>query len=1008
MSDFKKLLKEHSYLNRFQIFQNLMRYRVREILLVSSLYDSFILEEEGQLFDMIQSQYSALNLSQAPSLTRVSNAREALKIASDGRRFDLIITTPNISDMSASDFAHEIMNRGHAIPVVLLTYDNRELADMAAHYDISVFEKVFIWQGDHRILVSIVKYIEDKMNIDHDTKTAGVQSIILIEDNVFFYSSYLPLIYTELVKHSQSLISEGINISHKMLRMRARPKIMLCSTYDEAWDYFRRYEDCVIGVISDIEFPRKGKMDSEAGIRFARQIKKSHFDIPVLLQSDSEDCREIAEEMEVSFLMKTSTTLLRDLKEFMRHNMSFGDFVFRLPSGEEVDRAGDLRSLERMLHTISDECLLYHAERNHFSNWFKARTEFWLAHNLRPKKPTDYDSADSMRRHLITSLQDFRKQQYLGSIADFNPQTFDTSSGFSRIGSGSLGGKARGLGFANTLINSFKISNRFRDISIFVPPSVVLATDLFDQFIESNNLRDFATLEMDDDAITERFLLAPLSKDIVVHLKSFLDMIRYPLAVRSSSLLEDSRYLPFAGIYNTVMLPNSHSDPDVRLMELLDAIRRVYASTYYRHAKNYLKSTPYRLEEEKMAVIIQKLIGSKYADRFYPTISGVVRSHNFYPLPPMTPSDGVASVGLGLGRTVVEGGETVRFCPRYPKHLSQFSSVKDTLNYSQKKFWAVKLESPDDSSDHSRVMDLQQYELATAEEDGSLAAVGSTYSSENDNIVTGISRPGIRLVTLAPILKDSLIPLPEVLDLVSDMGAWGMNSPVEIEFAVNMATPPGTPKEFAFLQLRPMVRNHEMEELAVDHVATESLICRSAQVLGNGMINEIYDIIVIDQDRYERSMSREVAQEISSMNADLVGRKVPYLLIGVGRWGSADPWLGIPVTWDEISGARAIVETSFKDFKVTPSQGTHFFQNITSFRIGYFTVNETNEGDFIDWNWLSRRKEVSKGRFTRHLHFDEPIVIKMNGHSNKGIIYRPGEAEVTPVDSDLIDLTQQK
>ncbi|MDF1544940.1 MAG: PEP/pyruvate-binding domain-containing protein [bacterium] len=993
MSDFKKLLKEHSYLNRFQMFQNLMSYRVREILLVSSLYDSFILEEEGQLFDMIQSQYSALNLSQAPSLTRVSNAREALKITADGRRFDLIITTPNISDMSASDFAQQVLSQGHSIPVVLLTYDNRELADLTAHYDMSVFEKVFIWQGDHRILVSIVKYIEDKMNIDQDTKTAGVQSIILIEDNVFFYSAYLPIIYTELVKHSQSLISEGINISHKILRMRARPKILLCSTYEEAWDYYRRHENCIIGVISDIEFPRQGKMDSEAGIEFARQVKKSHFDIPVLLQSDCEDCREIAEEMEVSFLMKTSSKLLKNLKEFMRHNMSFGEFVFRMPDGEEVGRAEDLKSLERKLHTIPDESLLYHAERNHFSNWFKARTEFWLAHSLRPKKITDYDSADSMRRHLITSLQDFRKQQFLGSISDFDPQTFDTASGFSRIGSGSLGGKARGLGFANTLINSFKISNKYNDISVFVPPSVVLATDMFDQFVEDNNLHDFATNEADDAVIMERFLQAPLSDEVVKHLKAFLHMIRYPLAVRSSSLLEDSRYLPFAGIYATEMLPNSHSDPKVRLMELMDAIRRVYASTYGRHAKNYLISTPYRLEEEKMAVVIQKLIGSKYGDRFYPTISGVVRSHNFYPLPPMTPSDGVASVGLGLGRTVVEGGETVRFCPRYPKHLSQFSSVNDTLDYSQKNFWAVKLESPDDASDHSRVMELHQYDLSIAEKDGSLAAVGSTYSPENDNIVTGISRPGTRLVTLAPILKDSLIPLPQILDLVSDMGTWGMNSPVEIEFAVNMATPPGTPKEFAFLQLRPMVRHHEMGELEVDQIPTKSLICRSPQVLGNGIIDELYDIVVVDQSKYERSMSREVAQEISQLNAELLAKKVPYLLIGVGRWGSADPWLGIPVTWDEISGARAIVETSFKDFKVTPSQGTHFFQNITSFRMGYFTVNESGEDNFVDWKWLARQKEISKKKFTRHLQFKKPIAIKMNGHSNKGIIFKPGKAE---------------
>lgn len=991
MSEFKKLLKKHSYLNRFQVFQNLMQFRVREILLVSSLYDSFILEEEGQLYEMILSQYQTLNLSQAPNITRVSVGSEAIRMAKDLRRFDLIVTTPNLSDMTAVEFAQKMARTKLGIPVVLLTYDTQELTDLAAHYDISIFEKVFIWQGDHRILISIIKYIEDRKNVAYDAGVGGVQVILVIEDNIYFYSSFLPLIYLELFRHSHSLISEAINISHKILRMRARPKIILCSTYEEAWDYYKKYEDCILGVISDIEFPCDHQLDEKAGIRFAREVKRSHFDIPVLLQSDSPKFEKTARKLEVSFLIKTSPTLHKDLRRFMTQSLNFGDFVFRLPDGTEVGRAANLRTLEKQLHTIPDESLTYHGERNHFSNWLKARTEFWLAHQLRPQKVTDYKDVDSLRRNLIISLHDFRKAQYLGSISDFDAETFDTSSGFARIGSGSLGGKARGLGFANSLIASFKLADHFEDVRISVPPTVVLATDIFDRFIDDNDLRDFALKSEDDTALVKRFLKGLLPPETVEHLRDFLTLIRYPLAVRSSSQLEDSRYLPFAGIYATYMLPNNHRSLDVRLEELVSAIKRVYASTFSTHARSYLKSTPYRLEEERMAVIIQKLVGSRHGDRFYPGISGVVRSHNFYPLPPMKSRDGISSVSLGLGRTVVEGGSTIRFCPRYPQHLNQFSTVEDYIRYSQKDFYALKLEDPDDTGSHTREMKLHKYHLEEAEADGVLSYIASTYSPENDNITVGTGRDGIRLVTFAPILKNKLMPLPKILEIVMEMGSWGMNSPVEIEFAVDVVERPASPREFGFLQIRPLVQSHEIDESEFDDVATEQLICRSDQVLGNGTIDNIRDIVVIDKDRYDRSRSHEVAAEIRQFNQQLVAAGRPYLLIGVGRWGSADPWLGIPVKWDEISGARAIIETSFKDLKVELSQGTHFFQNITSFRVGYFTVKGDTSSCFVDWKWLGKQKGSGKNKFTRHLRFRKPLVVRMNGHTNQGVILKPAK-----------------
>jgi CheY-like chemotaxis protein len=989
MQDFAKILQERGSLNRAQLFQNLMRYRIRDILLVSSLYDSFILEEDGHLYEMILSGYHEFNLSQAPRLTRVSSGREAVEMIRKTGRFELVVTTLNLGDMDAMHLAQEVKQIDPDLPLVLLTYENRELNELMANADISDFEKVFIWQGDYRILLSIIKFIEDRVNVDEDTRNAGVQSLILIEDNVNYYSSFLPLIYSELFRHSQSLISEGINISDKLLRMRARPKILLCGTYEEAWDFYRKYEECILGVISDIEFPRGGKMDPEAGLAFAREVRGSHFDIPVLLQTDSAKYDKISREIGASLLLKTSPTLLRDLQMFMVESLSFGDFVFRLPNGDEVDRATDLRSLEKKLQTIPEESLRFHAERNHFSNWLKTRTEFWLAHQLRPRRVSDYDSLESVRQFLIDSLREVRRGRLLGLIADFNPDTFDKLSGFARIGTGSLGGKARGLAFANLLINNFKLTNYFEGIKISIPPSLILGTDIFDRFLGENRLHDFAIQEDNENKIRKKFLKARFPEDIAQSLKAFLGLINEPLAVRSSSLLEDSRYLPFAGIYSTFMIPNNHPDPDRRLNDLIEAIKLVYASTYSQLAKGYIKGTPYRLEEEKMAVIIQKLVGARYENRFYPNISGVVRSHNFYPNPPMQASDGIAAVGLGLGRSVIEGENIVRFCPRYPRHVIQFSNVSDTLDYTQKDFYAIDLNDTEPDSAYQGEMKLVKYALSMAEKDGTLGYVGSTYSPENDTITDGLSRKGVRVVTFAPILKNRLFPLPEILDLIMEMGSWGMNSPVEIEFAVNLKTLARNPREFAFLQIRPLVKSHEADELNVNDVAESDLICQSPQVLGNGLIDDIYDIVMVDREHFDRARSVEVAREVARYNSEFLAQGKPYILIGMGRWGSSDTWLGIPVTWDQISGARVIVETGIKGFKVVPSQGTHFFQNITSFMIGYFTVNSYFKGGFVDWEWLAGQKPVSALKYTSHIRFESPVVVKMNGHSHKGIIVKP-------------------
>ncbi len=980
---------ELGYGSRFQRFQDLMRHRVREILLVSSLYDSFILSEDGRLYEELLSEYLGLNLTHMPGITRVSSGAGAIRIAQDLNRFNLIITTMRLEDMHALQFAEEVRKSGLDIPVVLLTYDNRELNELVKHHDLSDFERVFMWQGDFRILLAVIKYIEDRMNVDYDTHLVGVQSIILIEDSVRFYSSYLPMIYTELMRHTRSLISEGVNPAHMLMRMRARPKILLCDTYEEAWNNYERYHENILGVISDIQFPRGGESDPEAGFEFVRNVKTSHPDIPILLQSHDPENSKRASELGASFLLKNSPLLLRELGNFMKENLGFGDFVFRLPDGKEVGRAEDLKTLEEQLHKVPGESLLFHGERNHFSNWLKARTEFLLAHKLRPRKVSDYDSVDDIRNYLIECLHSLRVEQHRGIVVDYDRETFDEAERVARIEGGSLGGKGRGLGFASTLINTYHIKDKIKGVRISIPPSVVLSTDVFEQFLVQNELRDFAIGTSDDVEICRRFLKGSLPKHVVDSLASFLESSRFPLSVRSSSLLEDSQYIPFAGVYSTYMIPNNHKDTEARLEELLSTVKRVYASTFSTHAKTYFKPTPFRLEEEKMAVIIQKLVGVHHDNRFYPDFSGVARSYNFYPIAPVSAGDGIASVALGLGKTVVDGGRALRFCPKYPRHLVQFSTVEDALNYSQKDFWSLELPSETCKEDHTREFFLTQFELDTAEKDGTLNALGSTYSQENDAIYDGISRAGVRIVSFAQILKGDYFPLSEILELMLDLGGRGMNAPVEIEFAVNLSVPPGKPKEFYLLQMRPMVVSHEREQLEVDEPLAGEVICESSCVLGNGIINDIKDIVFVDADHFNRAESDIAAKEVTVFNYELTSRGAPYLLIGVGRWGSADPWLGIPVEWDDIWGAKVIVESDMKGLKVSPSQGTHFFQNIIASKIGYFTVNSALKGGTVNWAWLARQPVAGEKKYARHIHLDDPIVVVMNGHTQQGIIVKP-------------------
>lgn len=986
--DFKR---DFRYGTNFRNFQNLMKIKIRDILLLSSLYDYYLFEEDGRLYEQIREEYRALNLSYVPEITHVTTSKEAFEVLQDpNKQIDLIITTLHIEDTTVIKFAEKVKKAYPKIPIILLAYDNRELKELQKNYDTSIFEKIFIWLGDYKLLVAIIKYLEDKLNVENDTKIVGVQSIIVIEDNVKFYSSYLPIIYTEIFTQSQRLISEGLNISHKYLRMKARPKILLCSTYEEGWEYFTKYQEFILGIILDINFKKNGEKISDAGIQFAIEVKKRQPDIPILLQSSNIEWANKAKEIQAFFIQKGSPQLLRQLREFIQDNLGFGDFIFRTPDGREVARARNLIEMEEVLKTVPIESIVYHASRNHFSNWLKARTEFWLAHLLRPRKVSDYPTVEDLREDLIKSIKNYREMRLRGIISEFNKYTFDPNHSFARIGTGSLGGKARGLGFLNNLIVNYNIRDQFENTIIYVPSGVVLATDIFDQFITENGLFDFAIQCEDDKIIKEKFLEAKInSQDVINKLRDFLEIVKTPLAIRSSSLLEDSQFQPLAGVYLTLMIPNNNPDIEIRLQELIDAIKLVYASMFSQHAKNYMRTISYRLEEEKMAVIIQKVVGLERNGRFYPDFSGVGKSYNFYPIPPQKSEDGIAQVALGLGKIVVEGGNSVRFCPKYPKHLLQFYSTKETIKNAQQYFYAIDLKEEFRSPHSDPESFVKKFQLSKAEEDGTLYWLGSTYSPENDEVYDGIAREGTRIVTFAPVLKYETFPLAAILDLLLDICSWAMGSAVEIEFACNLSLPPGRPKEFALLQMRPFVLNQEFEEVDFDISDSDSFICYSNQVLGNGIYSNLFDIVFVDIEKYDRGRSLDVAREIEYFNNKLLRENRNYILIGVGRWGSLDPWLGIPVTWDQIGAACVIVESSFKDMHITPSQGSHFFQNITSFRIGYFTIDSYHNIGFIDWDFLKSIKPFEELNFTKHLRFDKEIIVKINGQKNQGVVYKP-------------------
>ena len=959
-------------------FERLTPFRVRDVLLVASHFDHYLLEESGYLAEIMQEEYSDLNLSQAPRIIHSPDARDALKLLR-AREFDLVITMTRVGEMDVKAFGTEAKRVIEGLPVVMLSHNTRELATLRAGDGI---DRIFVWTGDSRILLSICKLLEDERNVENDVRDGDVQVILLIEDSRRFYSAYLPLLYTQLVNQTTRLMGEGGNLHEKLLRLRARAKILLASDMNTAKSVIDRYHNNIIGIFTDGKFPNQGGQRDTAGLELVRYAQEGHRYMPILFQSKNLELKGDAEALGVRYLHKEDSQLYQGIEDLLVEEMHFGDFVFRMPDGSAVARASNLEELIHGLENAPIESIEYHAERNQFSHWLRTRTEFYLAAGMRPMTVEDFDTPEGVRKYLADSVRNHIEQVRMRTIRDYDAGK-GGGSGFQRIGRGSLGGKGRGLAFFFTRMPDLGLGDSFPDVEFVVPRSVVIATDVFEEFVEDNDLGRFAHEDHSDEEVNRAFLGANFRDVITEEISVMLQQTKWPLAIRSSSLLEDSSHQPFAGVYATYMLANDHPELEVRLRRLLEAIKLVYASTYHRGAKAYVAATPSTIEDERMAVVIQDLIGDEINGRFYPMISGAARSRNHYPVEPLIAEDGIAAICIGLGRQVSAGGKCLRYSPGQPRRIHQFHSNQAILDTSQRNFFAIPMNQEDGAVHSSEERNLLNLGLAEAEEDGCLSLVGSTYVVSDDRMVDSVAVDGgPRVVTFAPVLKHGRFPLSEILSHVLNTCQNYIGSPVELEFAMSIDRASGE-QRFAILQVRPMMEESVDIDIDLSEIDRSKAMCICSQSLGNGIIEGISDVVYVHPGRLDRMHTMDLTSEIEAIDAALRAEERPYVLIGPGRWGSSDPSLGIPVQWDQIMGSRTIVEVPMSDIHVEPSQGTHFFQNIITFNIGYLTIGVD---DFVDWDWLDSIEASVESGPLRHVHLDEPMKVILDSRDSEAII----------------------
>lgn len=987
--DYLEDLKKREYYYWDVSFNKLMRKRVSKILLICSTYDAFMLEEDGRIDEQIFNEYVSLNLRYPPHFIQVSTSKEAFETL-ENEKIDLVINMLSVTDMDPFQLSNTIKGNHPKVPIVVLAPHSREITKSLQTNDLSSVDYVFSWLGHSEILLAIVKLIEDRINVEYDVNEVGVQTIILVEDNVRFYSSYLATIYKIIFTQSKSFMAEGLNEHQKMMRMRGRPKILLANNYEEAIELYQYYKANVLGIISDISYDREGKEDKHAGLRLCEKVREEDRFLPFLLQSSQIDNKAFADRMNVGFIHKHSKTLLHELREYIRDNFAFGDFVFRRSKeGEKVERAKDLQELQEKILIVPEDVLKYHINRNHFSKWLNARALFHIANVFKYLRPEHFSNLEEVRQFMFTALAGYRRNTGRGIIAKFYRDRFDEYVLFSRIGEGSIGGKARGLAFIDTLLKEKSLHYKYKDVYITIPRTVVVSTEIFDEFMEKNNLYEVAMSSKSDKEILEHFVKARLPKTTVKDLTRFLEVVKRPLAVRSSSMLEDSHYQPFAGIYSTFMVPN-RSDAKSNLRAVANAIKGVYASVYFEESKAYMAATQNLIDEEKMAIVLQEVCGKDFGEYYMPTFSGVSRSLNFYPLEYENYEDGVAEVAVGLGKYIVDGnGSNLRFSPKAPSKILQLSTPELALQNTQRYYYGLNNKA---GSFHPNVDDasnLVHKSIRHLPESKDFKSLLSTFDYNSNILRDGQHEGGKKLITFAHILKYNKFPLAEILSDVLNIGQEAMNNPVEIEFAVNMNAINNKQHIFNLLQIRPIVEVTGNQMVDLGEIPEEKSILTSYSALGNGYINDVCDFIYVKPQSFNKAKTPEIANRIGMLNKGFIEDDTNYVLVGPGRWGSSDHWLGVPVSWMQISQARVIVESGLDNFRIDPSQGTHFFQNLTSFQVGYFTINPFINDGYYDLAFLDEQDAVYEDEFIRHVRFDKPIKIAIDGKQKKGVVFKP-------------------
>ena len=968
-------------------FANLMNKRIYNVLLIATKYDAFMLEDDGRVDEQIFNEYTSLSLRYPPRFTQVTTEEEALAELKD-RNFELIICMPNMDNRDIFAAAKEIKIHYPNIPIVVLTPFSKEVSKRIANEDLSAIDYVFSWLGNAELLLAIIKLIEDKMNAPDDTASVGVQIILLVEDSIRFYSSALPHLYKFVLEQSQMFAKEALNGHQQTLRMRGRPKIKLARTYEEAVRIFNQYRDNMLGIVSDMSFMHDGVKDPYAGYKFGQYVRKTGLIIPFVLESSESSNKVYAKELGASFIDKNSKSYPQDLRKKIMQRFGFGDFVILNPqTKEEIMRIKDLKDLQKKVYQIPDDSLVYHLSRNHFSRFFYSRAMFPPAEVLKRVDVSDYKDMDEARKLIFDLIVQYRRMKNSGVVAIYQKERFDEYSNFARIGDGSLGGKGRGLAFMGAMVKRYpKLETE--NFNTNIPKTVVICTDIFDEFMETNELLPVALSDADDETILKYFLRASLPASLIDDLMAFFDVVKSPIAVRSSSLLEDSHYQPFAGIYSTYMIPRLEDKYEM-LRLLSDAIKAVYASVFYRDSKGYMTATSNLIDQEKMAIVLQEVVGNRYNDHFYPTISGVARSLNFYPIGNEKAEDGIANIALGLGKYIVDGGQTLRFSPRHPHNILQMSTMDFALRETQTRFYALDLKNLAEQFSIDDSFNLQRLGLKEADADGSLKYIVSTYDPYDQIIRDGYYPGGRKILSFVNILQHDVFPLAKTLDELLRIGQAEMGRPVEIEFAVNVDPNNHDKATFYLLQIRPIVDNKEIMDEDLTQVSNEETILSSTSVLGHGIVTDVQDIIYVKSGAFNSSNNQLIAYEIEKLNRRFTEEEKNYVLVGPGRWGSSDHWLGIPVKWPHISNARVIVECGLENYRVDPSQGTHFFQNLTSFGVGYFTINPFKGDGWFDEEYLNALPAVEDTEYLRHIHFDKPIVIKMDGKKSLGVVLKP-------------------